>query len=457
MRKSAHVEQYSICWKTCCYVAGEKQMPPFSENIRIFASRVGQSPAHEHVNSQNGMDKQALLGEIKAMAAAQNAEVIEWRRWLHRHPELSQEEYGTMAFVAERLAAMGLKPRTGIGRTGVMAMLRGGVEPDSYCVALRADYDALPLTECTGLPFASENEGVMHACGHDMHTSSLLGAASILCRLRDRLRGSIMFIFEPSEEKYPGGARMMMDDGLFAEVKPNEIYSFHCLPEMDYGRVGMKKGKYMASTDELYWTVRGRGGHGATPHLSIDPIVIASHIVVSLQQIVSRNAPPMMPTVLSFGKIIGQGRTNIIPDEVKMEGIIRTFDEKWRLEAHEKIRRISCGVAEAMGGECDLFIDYGYPYVVNDDACTQQVHDNACDFVGEEHVEWLDLRMTAEDFAFFAQKIPACYFRIGIHEPGTPFSNLHRPNLIVDERSIELASGLVAYNAVMALENRIKA
>ena len=398
-----------------------------------------------------------MIETIKNMAHAQREQVIEWRRWMHRHPELSQQEYGTMAFVAERLTEMGLQPRTGIGKTGVMAMLRGGIEPDSYCVALRADYDALPITECTDLPFASENPGVMHACGHDMHTCSLLGAAKILCQLKDQLRGSLMFIFEPSEEMYPGGARMMMDDGLFSEVTPNEIYSFHCLPEMDYGRMGMRKGKYMASTDELYWTVKGKGGHGATPHLSVDPIVVASHIVIALQQVVSRNAAPMMPTVLTIGKMaeVG-GRTNIIPDTVKMEGIIRTFDEQWRLEAHEKIRKISTGVAEAMGAECDLFIDFGYPFVVNDDACTQQVHDNACAFIGKENVEWLDLRMTSEDFAFFAQKIPACYFRIGIHEPGTPFSNLHRANLMVDERSLELANGFIAYNALCALNNRIK-
>ena len=398
----------------------------------------------------------SIVEIIKGYAREYSAEVIGWRRHLHRHPELSQQEFGTMAFVADRLRDMGLQPQTGIGKTGVMAMIRGGIDPDGYCVALRADYDALPLTEATGLPFASENEGVMHACGHDMHTSSLLGAAKILTTIRERLKGSVMLIFEPSEEMYPGGARMMMDDGLFNAVMPNEIYSFHCLPEMEVGRIGMKKGRYMASTDELYWTVKGKGGHGATPHMSVDPILIASHIVVALQQIVSRNAAPMMPTVLSFGKFIGSGRTNIIPDEVKMEGIIRTFDEKWRLEAHDKIRKISEGIAESMGGECDLFIDYGYPYVVNDDECTQQVHDNACAFLGADKVEWLDMRMTAEDFAFFAQKIPACYFRIGIHEPGTPFGNLHRPTLLVDERSIELANGLVAYNAFMALQNHIK-
>lgn len=402
-----------------------------------------------------------MIERIKEIAHRINPEVIEWRRWLHRHPDLSQQEFGTMEYVAERLREMGLEPRTGIGKTGCMAMLKGERRTESrerpYCVALRADYDALPLQEATGLPFASENPGVMHACGHDMHTSSLLGAAKILCEMREELRGDIMFIFEPSEEMYPGGARMMMEDGLFKDVTPNEIYAFHCLPEMDCGRVGMRKGKYMASTDELYWTIKGRGGHGATPHLSVDPILVASHIVIALQQVVSRNASPMMPTVLTIGKIQETGgRTNIIPDEVKMEGIIRTFDEKWRLEAHEKIRRISCGIAESMGAECDLFIDYGYPYVVNDDECTQQVHDNACDYLGEDKVEWLDLRMTAEDFAFFAQKIPACYYRIGIHEPNTPFSNLHRPNLIVDERSIELANGLIAYNAIMALQNRVK-
>lgn len=402
-----------------------------------------------------------MITRIKEIAKRINPEVIEWRRWLHRHPELSQEEYGTMAFVAARLREMGLEPRTGIGKTGCMAILNGEGRTEkgerAYCVALRSDYDALPIHEATGLPFSSENPGVMHACGHDMHTSSLLGAAKILCEMRSELKGDIMFIFEPSEEKYPGGARMMMEDGLFNDVVPNEIYSFHCLPEMDYGRVGMRKGKYMASTDELYWTIKGRGGHGATPHLSVDPILVACHTVVALQQVVSRNASPLMPTVLTIGKIqeVG-GRTNIIPDEVKMEGIIRTFDEKWRLEAHDTIRRISTGIAESMGAECDLFIDYGYPFVVNDDECTQQVHDNACAFLGSDKVDWIDMRMTAEDFAFFAQKIPACYYRIGIHEPGTPFSNLHKANLIVDERSIELANGLIAYNAIKALENRIK-
>lgn len=391
-----------------------------------------------------------MLSQIQSLAARFAPDLVEWRRWLHRHPELSQQEHGTMAYVAERLRSFGLEPRTGIGGTGCMAFIRGGIDPDSRCIALRADYDALPLTEDTGLPYASENPGVMHACGHDMHTASLLGAARILCELRPQLHGTVMLIFEPSEEMYPGGARMMMDDGLFDERMPDEIYAFHCLPEMDYGYVGMRKGKYMASTDELYWTVKGRGGHGATPHLSVDPILIASHIVVALQQLVSRNASPLMPTTLSFGKFNANGRTNIIPDVVKMEGIIRTFDEEWRLQCHERIRRMSEGIAESMGGSCDLFIDYGYPYVFNDDACTQRIHDNAVAYLGADRVQWLDMRMTAEDFAFFAQKIPACYFRVGVHIPGTPFSNLHRPNLVIDERSLELAAGLMAYNAAQA-------
>ena len=403
------------------------------------------------MNELNG----ELIAQVKQLAHQGAEEIIACRRYLHRHPELSQHEFKTMEYVASKLREWGLESKTGIGNTGVMAMIKGQ-NPDSYCVALRADYDALPITEATGLPFASENPGVMHACGHDMHTSSLLGATRILNQLRDYIQGSIMLIFQPSEEMYPGGAKMMMDDGLFNEVTPNEIYSFHCLPEMECGRIGMRKGKYMASTDELYWTVKGKGGHGATPHMAVDPILIASHIVVALQQIVSRNASPMSPTVLSFGKIIGEGRTNIIPDEVKMEGIIRSFDPEWRLETHKKIRKISEGIAESMGGECDLFIDYGYPAVVNDDDCTQQVYDNGVAFLGKENVDWLDMRMTAEDFAFYAQRIPACYFRVGIHVPGTPITNLHRPDLLVNEDSIELASGFVAYNALMALQNRIK-
>lgn len=395
-----------------------------------------------------------MLNKIKTLAHQFFPDTLSWRRWLHQHPELSQQETGTMAFVAQRLREMGLEPRVGLGKTGCMALLRGGIEPESRCVALRADYDALPIEEQTGLEFSSLNPGVMHACGHDMHTASLLGAARILTEMRGELHGTVMFIFEPSEEMYPGGARMMMDDGLFDELTPDEIYSFHCMPEMPCGRIGMKKGRYMASTDELYWTVRGKGGHGATPHMGVDPILIASHIVVALQQLVSRNASPLMPTTLSFGRFLGEGRTNIIPDEVKMEGIIRTFDEAWRLECHERIRKISCGIAEAMGGECDLFIDYGYPYVVNDDTLTQRTHDNACAYLGAAQVDWLEAQMTAEDFAFFAQKIPACYYRIGIHPEGTPIAALHRPNLLVDEKSIEIASGFIAYNTLISLNGQ---
>lgn len=396
-----------------------------------------------------------MIDTIKHLAEEYFDEIVEIRRHLHRNPELSQEEFGTMQYVADKLRGFGLSPRTGIGKTGVMAMIEGR-NPKSYCVALRADYDALPLEECTGLPFASKNKGVMHACGHDMHTSSLLGAAKILTTMKDRFEGSVMLIFQPSEEKYPGGAFMMMEDGVFSERTPNEIYAFHCLPEMECGRIGMRKGKYMASTDELYLTVKGKGGHGGTPNLDIDPIVIASHIIVAMQQIVSRNADPTMPTILSFGKMVGLGRTNIIPDEVKIEGTIRTFDEKWRLDAHQRITSIAKGLAESMGGSCDVFIDFGYPYVFNDDDCTQRTHDNGVEYFGAENVDWLNLRMTAEDFAFFAQKIPACYYRIGVHIKDTPITNLHRPNLMIDENSIRNAMGFIAFNAMKALESKSK-
>ena len=396
-----------------------------------------------------------MINKIKLLAARYYAEIIEARRYLHRHPELSQQEFGTMEYVANKLRSFGIEPRVGVAKTGVSAIIKGN-NPDSYCVALRADYDALPIKECTGLAFSSENDGVMHACGHDMHTASLLGAAKILADIKNEIEGSVMLIFQPSEEMYPGGAYMMMEDGLFSEVVPDEIFAFHCLPEMDCGRIGMKKGKYMASTDELYLTVKGRGGHGGTPNLNIDPIVIASNVIVAMQQIVSRNADPMMPTILSFGKMMGEGRTNIIPDEVKIEGTIRTFSEEWRLEAHKRITSIAQGVAEGMGGSCDVFIDFGYPYLVNDDDTTQNTFDNGVEYFGDSEVEWLEQRMTAEDFAFFAQKIPACYFRVGTHIKDTPITNLHRPNLMIDEKSVEYAMGFMAYNAVKALEKKIK-
>ena len=396
-----------------------------------------------------------MINKIKLLAERYYAEIIEARRYLHRHPELSQQEFGTMEYVADKLRSFGIEPRVGVAKTGVSAIIKGN-NPDSYCVALRADYDALPIKECTGLAFSSENDGVMHACGHDMHTASLLGAAKILADIKNEIEGSVMLIFQPSEEMYPGGAYMMMEDGLFSEVMPDEIFAFHCLPEMDCGRIGMKKGKYMASTDELYLTVKGRGGHGGTPNLNIDPIVIASNVIVAMQQIVSRNADPMMPTILSFGKMMGEGRTNIIPDEVKIEGTIRTFSEEWRLEAHKRITSIAQGVAEGMGGSCDVFIDFGYPYLVNDDDTTQNTFDNGVEYFGDSKVEWLEQRMTAEDFAFFAQKIPACYFRVGTHIKDTPITNLHRPNLMIDEKSVEYAMGFMAYNAVKALEKKIK-
>lgn len=396
-----------------------------------------------------------MINKIKLLAERYYTEIIEARRYLHQHPELSQQEFGTMEYVANKLRSFGIESRVGVAKTGVSAIIKGN-NPDSYCVALRADYDALPIKECTGLAFSSENDGVMHACGHDMHTASLLGAAKILADIKNEIEGSVMLIFQPSEEMYPGGAYMMMEDGLFSEVMPDEIFAFHCLPEMDCGRIGMKKGKYMASTDELYLTVKGRGGHGGTPNLNIDPIVIASNVIVAMQQIVSRNADPMMPTILSFGKMMGEGRTNIIPDEVKIEGTIRTFSEEWRLEAHKRITSIAQGVAEGMGGSCDVFIDFGYPYLVNDDDTTQNTFDNGVEYFGDSKVEWLEQRMTAEDFAFFAQKIPACYFRVGTHIKDTPITNLHRPNLMIDEKSIEYAMGFMAYNAVKALEKKIK-
>ena len=302
-----------------------------------------------------------MQNKIKSLASDFFQEIVDIRRHLHANPELSKKEFETAKFVANALRGFGIECQEGVGGTGVVGLIKGK-NPKKKCVALRADMDALPILEKNDLPYKSLNEGIMHACGHDVHTASLLGCAKILNELKDEFEGSVKLIFQPSEETYPGGALPMIKDGVLENPKPDVIFGTHVFPEMDAGKVGMRPGKYMASTDEVFLTVKGKGGHGAIPDKNIDPILIASHIIIALQQIVSRNAKPTMPTVLSFGKICGDGKTNVVPDEVKIEGIIRTFDEEWRAEIKKKIRIIAISVAESMGGSCEVFIDQGISF-----------------------------------------------------------------------------------------------
>ena len=327
-----------------------------------------------------------LKDTIQALAQSIFSEVVANRRHIHANPELSFLEYNTSTFIKQQLDGLGISWQE-MANTGIVALIKGTI-PSDKVIALRADIDALPITEVEGRSYGSKNEGVMHACGHDVHSSSLLGTAKILQSLKDQFAGTIKLIFQPGEEKLPGGASIMIKEGVLENPTPQAIVGQHVMPLIEAGKVGFRSGKYMASTDELYVTVKGKGGHGAQPQQNIDPIVITAHIITALQQVVSRIADPKMPTVLSFGKIIANGATNVIPNEVKLEGTFRTFDENWRMEAHQKMKKMAEGIAEAMGGSCDFEVANGYPFLVNNEALTGKVKSYAEDYLGKENV-WI--------------------------------------------------------------------
>jgi amidohydrolase len=392
-----------------------------------------------------------LKEKIKKAAAQFLPEVITIRRHLHANPELSMEEHNTAAFIISKLESIGIPYKKNIAKTGIVALIEG-IEPKSKVTTLRADMDALPIIEENELEYRSQNMGIMHACGHDVHMASLIGAAKILNELRKDFKGSVKLIFQPSEEKFPGGALMMIKEGALENPKSDNIIGQHVLPTLECGKIGLKSGKYMASTDEIYITVHGKGGHGATPELNIDPVLIASHIVVALQQIVSRNAMSGVPAVLAFGRFIANGRTNIIPDEAKIEGTLRTFDEQWRSDTHSKIIKMANSIAQSMGGSCDVFIDKGYPYLVNDEELTAKVKEYAIDYLGKENVIDLEMRMTSEDFAYYSQKIPACFYRLGVrNEKEGITANLHTSKFNIDEKALETGMGLMAWIAIKEL------
>jgi len=304
----------------------------------------------------------------------------------------------------------------------------------------------LPIKEANKVPYASKNKGVMHACGHDVHMASLLGTARILKSLEPELAGTVKLIFQPSEEKYPGGALPMIKAGVLENPKPDFILGMHVYPELEAGKIGLKSGKYMASTDEIHLTVTGKGGHAAIPHKLIDPVLIAAHIIVALQQIVSRNAQPTTPTVISFGRVIADGIANIIPDEVLVSGTMRTFDESWRQEIKNKVTLIATSIAEGMGGHCKVDIRQGYPFVNNDPDLTAKVKEYAIDYLGSENVTDLDMRMTAEDFSYFALEVPGCFYRLGVmNESRGITSNLHTATFDADESSFINSVGLMTW------------
>lgn len=393
-----------------------------------------------------------LIDKIKALAKEKLDEVTAIRRHIHMYPELSFQEEKTAAFVASKLDETGISYKDKVAGTGIVAEIKGR-NPESKMVVLRSDLDALPITEKNNTEYKSRNEGIMHACGHDVHTSCLLGAASILNELKDQFEGTIKLIFQPGEEKLPGGASLMIKEGVLDNPVPDFIIGQHVMPEMEAGKIGFRPGLYMASTDEIYITVKGKGGHGAMPHQNIDAVLISAHLIIALQQVASRWSKPSIPTVLSIGKVIANGATNVIPGEVKLEGTFRTFNEEWRAEAHIRMKELAESLVKSMGGTVDFEIRNGYPFLKNDERLTKTLSYAATDYAGAENVEELELRTTAEDFAFYTHKVPGCFYRLGTGNKAKGITApVHSPDFDIDEKSLETGMGLLTFLAIKALE-----
>ncbi len=385
-----------------------------------------------------------LQEKIKALAKEFAPAQIAVRHHLHANPELSYQEFKTAAYVRAQLLEMGIAAEEK-ATTGLVAIIEGK-NPSSRVMALRADMDALPIQEENDVPYKSTVAGVMHACGHDVHTSILLGAAKILLATKDSWEGTVKLFFQPGEEKNPGGASYMIRDGALQNPAPEAIVALHVHPGLETGKLSFRKGRVMASADEIYMTIKGPGGHAASPHLAADTILVASHVIISLQQIISRNRNPVSPSVLSICSVQGGNTTNVIPSEVKLMGTFRAMDETWRYKAHELITKTAKGVAESMGATIDVLIDVGYPTVDNDPAFTETAWKLADDYMGAQNVLETEMRMGAEDFGYYTQQIPGCFFRLGVRDEAAGIiHNVHTPHFNIDENAIEIGMGMMAW------------
>ncbi len=389
-----------------------------------------------------------LEQQINALAEKVYPRVVELRRRIHAHPELAFEEHETAALVAETLHSAGVEVKTGVAKTGVVGVLRGN---GKKVVALRSDMDALPILEATGLPFASMNTGKMHACGHDAHTAIGLGAAMVLAELKDELKGEVRFLFQPSEEKNPGGAPFMIDAGALDGV--DEVYGLHVIAQHDAGTVGFCPGEMMASADEIYITIKGKSGHGARPHFAIDPIVTTSQVILALQTLISRNLDPFSQGVITIGSIHGGFAPNIIPEEVKLIGTLRSMTKEWREYAHKRIEEILRGICESAGAHFDLLIDKGYPVLRNDPACTAFAEESARELFGSDHVFKAERLMGAEDFAYYLEKVPGTFYRLGIRNLNEGITaDIHNDHFTIDESALKTGVAMQAYLAIKALQ-----
>ncbi len=382
-------------------------------------------------------------------------EIVAIRRDLHAHPELAFEETRTAGKVIDFLEAEGILYESGVAITGVVAMIEGN--PDGPVIALRGDMDALPIQEANDVDYKSNNSGKMHACGHDVHTSSLLGVARLLNEIKDHLPGRIKLIFQPSEEKIPGGASVMIKEGVLQNPDVQAITGQHVDTKIPVGKIGIKSGRYMASADEIHMTIKGVGGHAAHPYECKDPIVAMAQMITALQTVVSRSADPRVPSVLSFGDVRAFGATNIIPEEVKLMGTFRTYDEDWRFRAHDQIRSIAHGIIEGLGLSLDLEIKVGYPVLHNDEELTATTEQAIREFMGDENVINLDLWPAAEDFAYYTHEVPGCFYRLGIrNEERGIIHGLHTPRFNIDESALQHSTALMAWVAVRQLHAKAK-
>jgi hippurate hydrolase len=393
-----------------------------------------------------------MLERIRQLAKQYASEFIEVRHYLHAHPELSYQEFETSKFVQQKLSEYKI-PFEVKATTGVIGLIKGK-NPDLRIIALRADMDALPINEQNDVPYKSTTQNVMHACGHDVHTTCLLGAAKILSETKNDWEGTVKLIFQPGEEKNPGGASLLIKEGVLENPKPEGIFALHVNPQLEVGRLSFRSGKVMASADELYITIKSKGGHAAAPHLTVDTILIASHLIVALQQVISRNNNPLLPSVLSITSFQGGYTTNVIPSEVKLMGTFRAMDEGWRFKAHEIIRKLSTDLVHSMGAEIDLHIDVGYPTVYNNEKLNAVAIRTAEEFMGVEKVEETEIRMGAEDFGYYSQQIPGCFFRLGTGNKSKGItSGVHTPHFNIDEDAIEIGIGIMAWLGASANPN----
>ena len=387
-----------------------------------------------------------MINQIKQLAESTFDEIVEIRRYIHKNPELSFNEHKTSAYIKSILTGWGISFTEDIADTGIVVLLEGN-NPSSKTLALRADFDALPITEENEIDYCSVNKGVMHACGHDVHTASLLGVVKILNSLKQEWEGSVKFIFQPAEEMLPGGAQQMIKEGVLENPKVEKMIGQHVFPDLEVGKVGFRPGKYMASTDELHITIKGKGGHAALPQKYNSPLLAAAKLITDLD--VSFQKEKDRPSVLAIGFIEGLGSTNVIPEQVKLKGTLRAMDEEFRALAHDKILAISNAIAQAYNLEIDFDIRKGYPCLVNDEVLTKKSIAFAKQFLGEDNVIDLPIRMTAEDFSYYSHEVPSTFYRLGTANKSKGITHgLHTSRFNIDEKSLKIGMGLMAYLAI---------